>query len=543
MEALLLVGHGSHLNGDASDPVFRHAAAIRRAGVFAEVREAFWKEEPGLRRALDLVAAPGVYVVPFFASDGYFTQRVIPRELELAGPVTERDGRRVRYCEPVGTHPEMPGFIVRRAEEALARERAGRAASDDVALLVVGHGTESHAGSSMIVYEHAEQIRDAGRFTAVECGFLDEEPRMDRVLAELTAGTVVIVPFFMADGWHTRETIPEELGLTGARTERAGRLILYTPPIGTFDALSELILERARQAGAGSAQGAGGEQSGGGVHASGAAEPAVAERAGDGFVAWIDEAGDAGRRFLQARVRRTGDGGYEVRHVDDAEMAAAALRTFAAPEAARQIAATTAAGAYRPLRTAPDLARGWRLAGLDAAGLREAFAHLYPAAVAQWQRGREGSLAPTSFRESAGRQSGHAARARELDDAAVARVAAACCGPAGCLRTVAWPLAAGGAPLRPSVARGAEPAAGEAAAGDALVPCPEPCSVFLGLAREIAVREEAPRAPTALSAEERAQLRAALDAAAAASAARAGDFADPLNPRRLRYLAQRVGDG
>src|SRR3712207_7114188 len=47
-----------------------------------------------------------VYVVPNFISEGYFTQTVIPRELELSGPVTERvSGQRWNYCEPVGNHP------------------------------------------------------------------------------------------------------------------------------------------------------------------------------------------------------------------------------------------------------------------------------------------------------------------------------------------------------------------------------------------------------------------------------------------------------
>ena len=52
---------------------------------------AFWKEEPSLRDALflfDPESIREVYVVPNFISEGYFTQTVVPRELELDGRIT-----------------------------------------------------------------------------------------------------------------------------------------------------------------------------------------------------------------------------------------------------------------------------------------------------------------------------------------------------------------------------------------------------------------------------------------------------------------------
>src|SRR5918998_1568618 len=81
MKALVIVGHGSHLNEDSSLPVYEHAQRIRKTGEFDEVVECFWKEEPSMRHVLDTVEADDVYVVPAFISEGYFTQQVIPREL------------------------------------------------------------------------------------------------------------------------------------------------------------------------------------------------------------------------------------------------------------------------------------------------------------------------------------------------------------------------------------------------------------------------------------------------------------------------------
>jgi len=39
MRALVIVGHGSHLNEDSSLPVYEHAARIRETGEFDEVVE------------------------------------------------------------------------------------------------------------------------------------------------------------------------------------------------------------------------------------------------------------------------------------------------------------------------------------------------------------------------------------------------------------------------------------------------------------------------------------------------------------------------
>src|SRR5262245_65124180 len=117
--ALLIVAHGSTVNPDSSAPTLAHAMEIGRRKVFAQVECAFWKEEPSLRDALflfDPKSIREVYVVPNFISEGYFTQTVIPRELELSGRITKRpNGQAWRYGEPVGNHPMMTELLLKRA--------------------------------------------------------------------------------------------------------------------------------------------------------------------------------------------------------------------------------------------------------------------------------------------------------------------------------------------------------------------------------------------------------------------------------------------
>src|SRR5438874_13395868 len=119
--ALLIVAHGSTVNPDSSAPTWAHAAEIRRRSIFADVACAFWKEEPSLRDALyffDPGIVAEVSVVPNFISEGYFTQTVIPRELELNGRITKRPSGQIwKYCEPVGSHAMMTQLLLQRAAE------------------------------------------------------------------------------------------------------------------------------------------------------------------------------------------------------------------------------------------------------------------------------------------------------------------------------------------------------------------------------------------------------------------------------------------
>lgn len=270
MQALVIAAHGSHLNAGSSAPTFDHADTIRRTGAFDEVREAFWKEEPHFREVLRTVQAEEVYVVPLFISEGYFTEQVIPRELRLDGwdrkqwdsdgtsathaTLTAADtGQTVHYCGPVGTHDTMSDVIVRRAESVTGDPNVG----DGFGLAVVGHGTERNENSAKAIEYHADRIRESDRFDEVEALFMDEDPEVDDVTAFFESPDVIVVPLFVADGYHTQEDIPEDMGLTddyrtGWETPATvdGHRIWYSGAVGTEPLLADVVLERAADAGA-----------------------------------------------------------------------------------------------------------------------------------------------------------------------------------------------------------------------------------------------------------------------------------------------------
>jgi sirohydrochlorin cobaltochelatase len=270
MQALVVVAHGSHLNPDSSVPTHDHADTVRATGAFDEVRTGFWKEEPSLREVLRTVAADEVFVVPLFISEGYFTEQVIPRELRLEGwdvsqwgsdgleadtaTLTAADtGQTVHYCGPVGTHESMTDVIVRRAESVTADPDVG----EGFGLAVVGHGTERNENSAKAIEYHADRIRERDRFDEVRALFMDEEPAIEDVTDYFDSPDVVVVPLFVADGFHTQEDIPEDMGLTddyrtGYEVPATvdGHRIWYSGAVGTEGLLAEVILERAADAGA-----------------------------------------------------------------------------------------------------------------------------------------------------------------------------------------------------------------------------------------------------------------------------------------------------
>jgi len=240
MRALVIVGHGSHLNEDSSLPVYEHADRIRETGEFDEVVECFWKEEPSMRHVLDTVESEDVYVVPAFISEGYFTQQVIPRELGLQGPISRKGEKTVRYAGPLGTFDGMPDVILERTDDLMR----GRDVSGRTALVLLGHGTDLNKNSGGVVYLNASRIRERGIYDLVEVGFLDQDPEIGRVVDGVEAENVILIPLFIAEGWHTRETIPEDLGLSGEVTVLGDKTIYYGAPVGTHPSMASLIAAR-----------------------------------------------------------------------------------------------------------------------------------------------------------------------------------------------------------------------------------------------------------------------------------------------------------
>ncbi|HEY5344949.1 MAG TPA: CbiX/SirB N-terminal domain-containing protein [Verrucomicrobiae bacterium] len=265
--ALVVLGHGTVLNDQSAAPVFQHAAELRRRKIFNEVREAFWKQEPQIKKVLAEVSAPRIFIVPLFISDGYFSTEIIPQELGFSFPDNlklKTKNLELHYCRPAGSHESMMKVILSRAAEVVKKFPFPRAPKNpETTLFIAGHGTGRNANSRKAIERQAELIRAQNIYAGVHAIFMEEEPRIGDCYALAQTKNIVVVPFFISDGLHVVEDIPVLLGeperivkerLAAGQptwrnpTEKHGKLVWYSPSVGTEPLLADVILERVKAA-------------------------------------------------------------------------------------------------------------------------------------------------------------------------------------------------------------------------------------------------------------------------------------------------------
>ena len=262
---LVILGHGTDLNDQSAAPVFQHAAELRRRRIFGGVREAFWKQEPQIKKVLAGISAPRVFIAPLFISEGYFAGEVIPQELGFdASRITRHAARITFYCQPIGTHDRMTQVILSRAAGVTRQFPFPRAPKpSETTLFIAGHGTGKSAQSRQSIERQVELIRAQKTYADVQAVFLEEAPRIADCHALARTRSCVVVPFFVSDGLHVVEDIPvllgESEGVVKARhaaglatwrnpTEKHGKLFWYSSSVGTEPGLAEVILERVAEA-------------------------------------------------------------------------------------------------------------------------------------------------------------------------------------------------------------------------------------------------------------------------------------------------------
>jgi sirohydrochlorin cobaltochelatase len=265
--ALVLLGHGSTLIDTSGDVVYQHARELRSRRLFAEVREAFWKQEPKIKEVTSSLSANRIFIVPLFISEGYFSDDVIPRELGFKSEgeldfsrIQERGSQSLFYCQPVGTHDSMTAVLLERAREVVEKNPFPRAPkAKDMTLFIAGHGTEQNENSRASIQHQADLIRAQNLYAGVHAVFLEEAPKVSECFYIAETRHIVVVPFFISEGMHTQEDIPVMLGDSkrivqqrlGMRqppwrnpTERSGKLIWYSSIVGTHPRVAEAILGR-----------------------------------------------------------------------------------------------------------------------------------------------------------------------------------------------------------------------------------------------------------------------------------------------------------
>jgi sirohydrochlorin cobaltochelatase len=149
----------------------------------------------------------------------------------------------------------MTDVIVRRAETVTGDPTVG----PETGLAIVGHGTDRNEHSAKAIEYHADRIRERGRFAEVRALFMDEDPEVDDLPQYFETEDVVLVPLFVADGYHTQEDIPADVGLVAEDAPPGtydvpatvgGHRVWYAGAVGTEPLVAAVILQRTADAGA-----------------------------------------------------------------------------------------------------------------------------------------------------------------------------------------------------------------------------------------------------------------------------------------------------
>lgn len=216
--------------------------------------------------------------------------------------------------------------------------------------------------------------------------------------------------------------------------------------------------------------------------------------------------------FGQVWLQRHGEE-FILRH--EADRGAEGLRAVGIQEL-REIAQFTERGAFRPIKSAPTLRRGWQCVARDAAELEAALRHLYPGAVADWFAAQQPSPPVTHYRDYTARQTGMYRITAKLDDAQVAQVARAGCHREFCLKQRLWTV------------EGLPP---DHRAEKSELVCLEPCAVLMEFARAVAKLDQPG-----------VELRemSGSDAPPDGTGIREGDFSSPLNPRLVQWRLEKT---
>jgi sirohydrochlorin cobaltochelatase len=132
----------------------------------------------------------------------------------------------------------------------------------DTALFIAGHGTGNNENSRKAIERQVEIIRKRNLYAEVYPLFMEEEPRVADCYKMASVKNIVMVPFFISDGLHSYEDIPEMLGepkravqerLKSGQptwrnpTERQGKLLWYSSSIGNEPHIVDVILERVQE--------------------------------------------------------------------------------------------------------------------------------------------------------------------------------------------------------------------------------------------------------------------------------------------------------
>ena len=228
--ALVLAAHGE-LGGERDNAATAALVQqLRELEIFGSVYCGFFKTSPHLS---DVLFEAGkqwerVFIMPLLIADGFFSRQLLPEAIRAS-----KSPSQITTLPPIGNMPDLHRSVVRQAI-TVTKELHWHAPH----VLVVGHGSRSHATSRNNVLTIATDLIETKAFSSVRAAFLDDEPGLSDVLSDIEQ-PVLVIPCFWSAGRHANTDLPGAVSLRGG-------MIHLLAPIGTLPGLSEMIAAAAR---------------------------------------------------------------------------------------------------------------------------------------------------------------------------------------------------------------------------------------------------------------------------------------------------------
>ncbi|MEP4193961.1 MAG: CbiX/SirB N-terminal domain-containing protein, partial [Sneathiella sp.] len=187
-----------------------------------------------------------VYLLPFFMSDGYFVKQKIPDIFGLQNGEAISEDRQIYQCEAIGADPSLSQIFKNMADEICSTNSYKE---EDVAVLIVAHGSTKSSASREAAVLQARQLTEQGSFLSVGTAFLEEEPSVAGWLKinELPDAPVIVLGMFAAEGPHAMSDVPEAIALArtndGSVSKTQADHLLYAGVVGTRPEMIRLIQE------------------------------------------------------------------------------------------------------------------------------------------------------------------------------------------------------------------------------------------------------------------------------------------------------------
>jgi precorrin-8X/cobalt-precorrin-8 methylmutase len=124
---------------------------------------------------------------------------------------------------------------------------------EDIGLVLIGHGSKLPHNRENLE-KLADILRKRSKFTTIEISFMvRNKPTIPEAIEKLVkkgVSKIILIPAFLAPGVHTKQEIPEMIGLKDKESQLTakGIQLIYGEPLGADERIADIIEEKALRA-------------------------------------------------------------------------------------------------------------------------------------------------------------------------------------------------------------------------------------------------------------------------------------------------------